>query len=154
MTKLYEKIKHARKVAKLSQEQVGEACEPPISKAAVGMWESDDPIKRTNPKLDNLRTLAKLTDYPIEYFLDDEKPNEHRVQEDPAQYAHAKQQDIRTAITKMLSTHLKNQYASMDTVDQVAVITHLYELLHNDALRDSITSLNKITLLKLLQIEQ
>lgn len=65
---MWEKIRAARKDAGVTQEAVADACE--ISRNAVSLWESSDPRRRTKPKYNNLRILARLTRKPQAYFLD------------------------------------------------------------------------------------
>jgi len=69
MNELWKMIKKARQDAGLSQEQLGNSCKPPISKAAVGLWESDNPEKRTKPKYRNLKTISRVTGVPMEALL-------------------------------------------------------------------------------------
>ncbi|MEJ1422244.1 MAG: XRE family transcriptional regulator [Candidatus Sedimenticola sp. (ex Thyasira tokunagai)] len=65
----WQAIKAARKAAGLSQEKLGAACDPPVSKAAVGLWESANPLTRTTPKYDNLQTIYRLTGFSMERLL-------------------------------------------------------------------------------------
>lgn len=61
---LGEKIKHARKQAGLSQEQLSEKLN--VSRSAVAKWETDKGI----PDIDNLKMLSKLLNVSIDYLLD------------------------------------------------------------------------------------
>jgi len=70
---LWQAIKAARKAAGLSQEALGAACEPPVSKAAVGLWEHKDPNKRTTPKYQNLLTIRRLTGFSSDEYIEKEK---------------------------------------------------------------------------------
>ena len=65
---LKDRIKAARKYAKLSQQALGEKCVPQISKNAVSLWETEDPRKRTTPKLENLITIASVTGVNLEWL--------------------------------------------------------------------------------------
>lgn len=151
MKPLHQKIKEARKAAKLSQEAIGAACNPPISKAAVGLWETEDNEKRTQPKLDNLRTLAELTGKPIQYFLGD-IDNVDGVKENFPIYSADALNTVIKAVTYVIENQLKDVYASLSPAGQAELVIHLFELLQDDALRDSIRSLHKGTLYKFLHV--
>lgn len=153
MKPLHIKIREARKAAKLSQEAIGAACNPPISKAAVGLWETNDPEKRTQPKLDNLRTLAVLTGKDFSYFLDDEESlmANYEIRENFPTY---ESDNISLqAVTYVIENQLKDVYKHMTPAQQVEIIYHLFELLQDAALRDSIKSLQKATLYKFLGVK-
>lgn len=63
--RLWKQIRDARRRAGLTQEELGAACDPPVSKAAVGQWESTNPATRTIPKLKNLQAIASATGTPL-----------------------------------------------------------------------------------------
>lgn len=73
MSELWEKIKVSRKCVKITQEELGANCEPPVSRAAVAQWESKNPENRTAPKHDNLLSIHKITGAPIEWLIDDSR---------------------------------------------------------------------------------
>ncbi|MCR5794621.1 MAG: helix-turn-helix domain-containing protein [Solobacterium sp.] len=58
-----EKLREARKQAKLSQEEFAEKAG--VSRSAVAKWESD----RGMPDVDNLKVIASLLDISIDYLL-------------------------------------------------------------------------------------
>lgn len=154
---MHKKIRHARTLTGSSQEAVGNICIPPISKAAVGQWESDDPEKRTAPTTDNLYALSKLTGHPMEYFLNDELDVVSPAY--PQSYIDAKQDQTRTQLKKaqegaatLLNGPLANYFKRASTQDKINMVIHLYELLHDDELCDSMLRLSQQALLKLLQL--
>ena len=69
IVELWQRIRLARKHAGLSQEKLGAVCDPPVSKAAVGMWESPNPSTRTQPKLHNVMRIARATGVSVEWLL-------------------------------------------------------------------------------------
>lgn len=79
MSELFERIRYARKHAGLSQESLGAACSPPVSKAGAGLWESSNPDKRTRPNYENLKAIAKLTGATLEWLLSDESELDHKT---------------------------------------------------------------------------
>ncbi len=71
MTQLWKKIKSAREAKKLTQQQLADACSPPVSRAAVAQWEAppSEEKKPTKPKYENLVTISKMTGKPLDWFL-------------------------------------------------------------------------------------
>ncbi|MBQ6223026.1 MAG: helix-turn-helix transcriptional regulator [Solobacterium sp.] len=63
---LGEKLREARKEAKLSQEEFAEKVG--VSRSAVAKWESD----RGMPDVDNLKVIASLLKISIDYLLDED----------------------------------------------------------------------------------
>ncbi len=63
---LGEKLREARKEAKLSQEEFAEKVG--VSRSAVAKWESDRGI----PDVENLKVIASLLNISIDYLLDDD----------------------------------------------------------------------------------
>ncbi|HWJ76495.1 MAG TPA: helix-turn-helix transcriptional regulator [Niallia sp.] len=63
---LGEKLKEARKEAKLSQEQLAEKMS--VSRSAVAKWENN----RGMPDIENLKSMAQLFNVSIDYLLNDE----------------------------------------------------------------------------------
>ena len=63
---LGEKLREARKEAKLSQEEFAEKVG--VSRSAVAKWESDRGI----PDVDNLKVIASLLKISIDYLLDED----------------------------------------------------------------------------------
>ncbi|MCR4951885.1 MAG: helix-turn-helix domain-containing protein [Solobacterium sp.] len=61
-----EKLREARKEAKLSQEEFAEKIG--VSRSAVAKWESD----RGMPDVENLKVIASLLNISIDYLLDDD----------------------------------------------------------------------------------
>ena len=61
-----EKLKEARKEAKLSQEEFAEKIG--VSRSAIAKWESD----RGMPDVENLKVIASLLNISIDYLLDDD----------------------------------------------------------------------------------
>ncbi len=60
-----EKLKEARKMAGLSQEELAERIG--VSRAAVAKWETDKGL----PDIGNLKAVAALLDVSVDYLLDD-----------------------------------------------------------------------------------
>lgn len=153
MKETWQKIRAARKNAGLSQEDVGNACTPPISKAAVGLWEHPDPKKRTYPARENLMTLSRLTKTPIEVFLDDSIDwSPAGIREDAAKYDSRETDRTIAAVQWAVNHQLRNNYRKLPQNEQVEVVIHLYELLKDSALRDSIKTIGEATLHKFLKI--
>lgn len=69
MSELWQRIKFARKQVGLSQEKLGDLCDPPVSKSAVGQWESPEKGKRTTPKYENLISVSISTGASLEWLL-------------------------------------------------------------------------------------
>ena len=61
-----EKLREARKEAKLSQEEF--AVKAGVSRSAVAKWESD----RGMPDVENLKVIASLLNISVDYLLDDD----------------------------------------------------------------------------------
>ncbi len=61
-----EKLKEARKEAKLSQEEFAEKIG--VSRSAIAKWESD----RGMPDVENLKVIASLLNISVDYLLDDD----------------------------------------------------------------------------------
>ncbi len=68
-TLLHYKIKAARKYAGLTQAQLGEKLG--VSRPAVSLWESNDPLVRNEPTRTRLRLLSKITGAPLHWLMDD-----------------------------------------------------------------------------------
>ena len=60
-----EKLKNARKSAKLTQEQLAERLG--VSRQAITKWESDKGL----PDIENIKLISKALDVSIDYLLDD-----------------------------------------------------------------------------------
>lgn len=71
-SEMWQRIRIARRYAQLSQETLGNLCNPPVSKSAVAQWESASAQKRTTPKLSNLNTIAEATGAPLDWLLSDD----------------------------------------------------------------------------------
>lgn len=65
-TPLGKKIKRAREQAGYSQRQLGEYLK--VSDKAISSYE----VGRSEPSIDQLKQLSRVTHHPIQYFLDDE----------------------------------------------------------------------------------
>ncbi|RLK53421.1 phage repressor protein C with HTH and peptisase S24 domain [Stenotrophomonas rhizophila] len=66
---LSDRIRHARKTARLTQAQVAAALD--IKREAVAQWESTKEGGRTAPSRENLAAFAKLTNAPMNWLHDD-----------------------------------------------------------------------------------
>lgn len=71
-SEMWQRIRAARRHARLSQEELGEICDPPVSKSAVAQWESKSKDKRTSPKFSNLLAISEATGAPLEWLLSDD----------------------------------------------------------------------------------
>lgn len=68
-TELWQRIKTARRDAKLTQDQVADTLG--ISRAAVAQWEATRPENRTAPSRDNLALFAKMANVSLGWLMDD-----------------------------------------------------------------------------------
>lgn len=62
-----DRIRHARKEAGLTQEELGKRCG--VTRAAVAQWEAQDEKKRTEPTLESYRAIAEATGVSLEWLL-------------------------------------------------------------------------------------
>ncbi|MGD9128979.1 MAG: helix-turn-helix transcriptional regulator [Candidatus Woesebacteria bacterium] len=67
---LAKKIKQARKDSALSQKELAKALK--LSDKAISAYE----VGRSSPSLKTLKSISKITDKPISYFLDDKEAEE------------------------------------------------------------------------------
>jgi len=63
------KLRQFRQQAKVTLEQVGKACKPPITKQAVALWEKES--GGTNPSKDQLDIFCDLVKVPLEMLVED-----------------------------------------------------------------------------------
>lgn len=68
-SELWQRIKHARALTRLSGEAFG--AELGVSKAAVSQWETADSARRNEPKLSHLRGIATLARLSLGWLVDD-----------------------------------------------------------------------------------
>lgn len=68
-SELWQRLRQARKVADLTQQQLADACG--VTRGAIALWEAAEPEHRTKPTTDHLLVLAKATGVPIEWLLND-----------------------------------------------------------------------------------
>jgi len=66
---LHFKIKAARKHAGMTQQQLADALD--VSRPAVSLWESNDPIVRNEPTRTRLRKLSVVTGAPLHWLMND-----------------------------------------------------------------------------------
>ncbi len=66
---MYLRIRSARKEAKLSQQVIADACR--VSRNAVTQWESDNLKTRTEPSVDKLKIISRMTGKSLMYLLDE-----------------------------------------------------------------------------------
>lgn len=69
MSELWQRLRHARRYADLTQTDLGRACG--VSRSAVAFWEAESPEQRTRPTLDHLSTISRTTGAPIEWLMND-----------------------------------------------------------------------------------
>ena len=74
---LGEKLKEARKQARLSQEQFSEKLG--VSRSVVAKWETDNGI----PDVDNLKVISGLLNVSIDYLLDDGEIMDELIMREP-----------------------------------------------------------------------
>lgn len=67
MNELYKNLKIARKLAKLTQDDIAKACG--VSRNAVTQWEAVDADKRTEPSIDKLTIISKLTSLTVSELI-------------------------------------------------------------------------------------
>lgn len=72
-----EKLKEARKTAKMSQEELAEKIS--VSRSAIAKWETDKGL----PDIQNLKTLAAVLNISLDYLLDDGTKLELTVTREP-----------------------------------------------------------------------
>lgn len=60
----------ARAYASCTQKQLAEVLG--VTRAAIALWESEDPGVRTTPKLDQVKATAAFLRVPVDYFMNDE----------------------------------------------------------------------------------
>lgn len=68
-SQLWQRIRAARKFADLRQQDIAGPCG--VGRSTVALWESKMEENRTKPDLDQLKTLAKLTSLPLDFFIND-----------------------------------------------------------------------------------
>lgn len=68
-SELWQRLRAAREHAKLTQQQIADACG--VSREAVSQWEAKDPAKRKTPGVPRLRIVSRLTSAPLDWLLDD-----------------------------------------------------------------------------------
>lgn len=156
MNDLHIKIKAARKAAHLSQEALGAACNPPVSKAAVGLWETNNDKIRTTPKLENLKTIAKLTKQPIHYFVPDFVPdfefNGIRLEVKEATYDYETANDIKNILKFVIENQLSEWYQKQNLAQQIDTIMDLTDLLQDEpGMRGTIKDMQASNILRFLK---
>lgn len=68
-SQLWQRLRAARRYAGLRQEDVRQVCG--VTRSAVAQWEAEDPDKRTQPSIDQIKAIAKLTKLPLDFLLND-----------------------------------------------------------------------------------
>lgn len=135
-----------RKAHKLSQVELANLCG----------WDTQSRISNyennvRTPDLDDIEVLAKAMNVEVLDLL----ATANGVREPQPTYIPASQsQKIQETMTKLLTGHLIRHFDAKPISEKISCIIYLYELLQNDTIRDSITTLDKQTLLKLLKIEE
>lgn len=71
-SQLWQRLRSARNYADLRQQDIADACNPKVSRGAVAQWESIDPNNRTTPSIEQVKEVAKRTDVPFEWLMDDD----------------------------------------------------------------------------------
>ena len=69
-SELHQRLRAARTFADLSQQEVAKACN--VTRPAVSQWEALELTKRTTPSLEQVKTIARLCNVPLEWLTDDE----------------------------------------------------------------------------------
>ncbi|MBU2713621.1 helix-turn-helix transcriptional regulator [Zooshikella harenae] len=70
MSELWERIRAARASACLTQEEL--ANKLGVARPTIGLWESPDPKKRTQPRDKTLQKIAEITGAPYGWLISDE----------------------------------------------------------------------------------
>lgn len=70
-SELWQRLRAARSHAGLRQQDIAEACDPPVTRGAVAQWESKSEENRTKPGIDHIKVYARLCGVPVEQLLDD-----------------------------------------------------------------------------------
>lgn len=100
MSELHERLRVARKLKSLTQEQLSERVN--ISRAAISQYESYNPAVRTTPTASNLKKLAEALGVTLSWLADDESvidpraSSEMSVQEYPPVYDYNAQETTRS----------------------------------------------------------
>lgn len=68
-SQLWQRIRAARKFADLRQQDIAAPCG--VGRSTVALWESKMEENRTKPDLDQLKTLARLTRLPLDFFINE-----------------------------------------------------------------------------------
>ena len=68
-SELWQRLRHARRNADLTQSDIGELCG--VTRAAVALWESRNSALRLKPKATTLETIAQATGVSLEWLIDD-----------------------------------------------------------------------------------
>lgn len=69
MSELWQRIRQARRYADQTQAQLSACCG--VSRAAVALWEAAEPEHRTKPSTEHVIAIAKCTNVPLEWLLND-----------------------------------------------------------------------------------
>ena len=105
MTELYQRVREARRLIGVSQEEL--AADLGVSRSAVGQWEM---TRGTSPSVENLVALARRSGMAFEYLSTGRGPKIHgkpilAVAEEPAEYQTLSRQQRRLlALFETLST--------------------------------------------------
>lgn len=68
-TKLWQRLRQARRYADLTQAQLAVECG--VSRGAVALWEAEESEHRTKPTTDHLIAISKATGVPLEWLMND-----------------------------------------------------------------------------------
>ncbi len=69
MSELWQRLRHARRFADLTQQDLANKCG--VSRGAVALWEAAEPEHRTKPTTEHLIHVSKATGVPLEWLLND-----------------------------------------------------------------------------------
>lgn len=68
-SQLWERLRHARRHADLTQRDIAHAVG--LTRSAVAQWEASEPEQRTKPSAEHMMVFSRLTKAPLEWLMND-----------------------------------------------------------------------------------
>lgn len=69
MSELWQRLRHARRYADMTQSDLAQACA--VTRGAVALWEAEQPEHRTRPTIEHLMQIARVTSVPLDWLMND-----------------------------------------------------------------------------------